>query len=265
MLKHFARCLVFGFIATFSFLLVGCAPSREVRHLKQGFDALEAGNPSAALAKGDEFLRLYPKSTGLAEAHYLRGRAYEARVAYSSADARMNLQAARLAYIDALGAKPNQAVDTYIRTSLANVAFFQDDFSTALALWQYVLPRLDDRQTRAWTLYRIGLCQQRMGRFGDADATFDRVVRNFPGTLQASRSAEVRGARGFFVQVGAFAVASSADRMSDDLVRRGARVVRAKDPRGLHLVQLGPFQSYAAAAAERNRWAAFYPDARILP
>jgi TolA-binding protein len=244
---------------------MGCATDAQKKQLREGFGQLEAKQYDAATATANDYLRRYPSTPGTAEALYLRGRSAEQRPSRSYAESRGNLQTARTDYIAALSTKPPASLENYIRTSIGNVAFFQDDYATALAQWRYVYPRQKDPTTRAWTLYRIGLSLQRQGKFGDADATFDRVVRDYPGTLQASRAAEARGTRAFYVQVGAFAVQSSADRLARDLAQRGGRVSRQADPRGLHLVRLGPFGTYLSAMAERSRWLAYYPDARVVP
>ena len=259
------KCLAIVITALMVATVGGCASEAQKKLLRRGFDQLEAKQFSGAAGTANEYLNKYPSTPGVAEALYLRGRASEQRPSSSFAESRSNLQTARTDYIAALKAKPPQTLENYIRTSIGNVAFFQDDYATALAQWEYVYPRQKDATTRAWTLYRIGLCRQRLGRFGDADATFDRVVREFPGTLQARRSAEARGTRAFYVQVGAFAVQASADRLARDLAQRGGRVSRQADPRGLYLVRLGPYGTYMQAMTERGRWLSFYPDARVVP
>src|SRR5438132_7886934 len=152
------------------------APGVQKSTLQSGYDALEARQYEQALAQADGYLqsnsRSGDSSAGTAAALYLRGRSYEGRVAADQAQAQANLQSARTAYIQCLSQKPGQPLAAYARTSLANVAYFQDDYATALAQWSAAYDALDRGDVKSWVLYRIGICQQRMGQFEQADKTF---------------------------------------------------------------------------------------------
>src|SRR5437867_3568273 len=144
-------------------LFTGCssrpaapAPARAAQRstLQSGYDALEARQYEQALAEADAYLQSHPRSAdspaGAAAALYLRGRSYEGRVAADQAQAQTNLQSARTAYIQCLEQKPAQPLAAYARTSLANVAYFQDDYATALAQWSAAYDQLDRQDVKAW-------------------------------------------------------------------------------------------------------------------
>ena len=88
------------------------------------------------------------------------------------AEAQGRLQQARLAYIDALKVgTESRGLEGLIRASLADVAFWQEDYATAADQGRAAYPLLEDPTVRAMALYRSGLSYQRMGRFDDADRT----------------------------------------------------------------------------------------------
>jgi septal ring-binding cell division protein DamX len=115
------------------------------------------------------------------------------------------------------------------------------------------------------TLYRIGLCHQRLGDFATADATFAQVESLYPDSEAARRSVEHAGARAFWLQLATFSNAQSADAVAMNLRRTGVAVTRTADARGRPIVSAGPFQTFAMASAMKSRVAPQYPDAIILP
>lgn len=256
----------------------GCAAGGPTvrQTLSGGFADLAAGRNDRALSAADEFLQQHPQGgSGSAEAYYLRGRVYELRASASanSADASAtstNLQAARAAYTKALEFVPAPALEASIRSQLANVAYFQDDYRTALTQWREAYAKLDTlgqsgQDAKPWALYRIGLCEQRLGKFVDADKTFGQVKQTFPTSEPARRAADHVGARAFSIQVGAFATAANADSVVQDLRKKGIAPQRTVDPFGREVVRVGPLPTYDQARIMRKDLAAQYPGAVIVP
>ena len=252
------------FICGFLVFLIGCA-NKDAALLTQSKEALGQKQFDQAQAKADEYLQKHPREEGSAEALYLRGRALEAKPAASAAAAAANLQGARSAYISALAAQPNKKTESYIHTSLGNVAFFQDDYTTAMQQWTTAFDQLDRDDLKSWVLYRIGLSQQRLGQFAPADQTFARVQKEFAGTIPAQRSKERQGARQFYVQLATFRAAASADAAANDVRKAGLTPIRLTDSKGYNLLRVGPFRTYMEAKQQRARFADKYPDALILP
>jgi len=253
-----------GLLIIIAGLLAGC-PDPSQQTLRRGYDALEAKEYQEAITRADEYLQQKPTGPGSAEALYLRGRGYEEKTAANPNEAAANLQAARAAYVDALKMGPPKLLEAYVRTSLANVAYFQDDFPVALQQWTNAYESLDRDDVRAWVLYRIGLSQQRLGQFDSADRTFGKVQQTFPDTTPAVRSREHVGLRAFYVQVGVYSSASSADKASARIRQAGAVPARFVDTRNRQVVRAGPFSSYADARAIRGRLLGAFPDAIIVP
>ena len=236
--------------------------------LDAGFAALEAKQYNDAMAKADEILTVTPHGPKSAEAYYLKGRALEGKNAAGTESAEQitqNLKPARADYIQALDQVPPQPLDSYIRTSLANVAYFQDDYPTAISQWTAAYEKLDRPDVKAWALYRTGVSQQRMGQFPQADETFARVEQEFPDSIPAQRAKEHRGARSFYVQLATFASAASAEAAINDLKRQGINAARVNGPECHSIVRLGPIASYQQAQYFKSRLAAKYPDAIVLP
>src|SRR5690349_4357909 len=85
----------------------GCTTTRAERaKLNAGYQSLEAKQYDQAIAQADEYLQKKPHGAGSAEAMYLRGRSYEQKVSSDPNEAKLNLQAARTAYVKALDLSP---------------------------------------------------------------------------------------------------------------------------------------------------------------
>lgn len=223
-----------------------------------------------AMAGAERVLAGNPQSRGAAEGQYLRGRVLEERSRAAAASgnvagARAAMKSARDAYNAALLLAPPPTVEGDIRTQLANVAYHQEDYATAIAQGTAAFEKLTDPQARAWVLYRVGLSQQRFGNFRDADRTFAAVQQQFPSTEQARRAAAHQGARGFHVQVGTFNSPANADAALKDLRAAGVIGMSLANPAGQQVVRVGPAPTYEQAKALRARLAVKYPGAIIVP
>jgi tetratricopeptide (TPR) repeat protein len=148
-----------------------------------------------------------------------------------------------------------------LRTSLGNVAYFQDDYTTAIAQFTAAYDNLDSTDLKAWALYRIALSQQRQGHFDQADKTFALVQQNHANTIPAQRAREHQGAKAFFVQLATFAQPASADHAIADLKKQGVTATRVAGPEGHALLRVGPIASYSQAVFMKDRFAEKYPDA----
>lgn len=268
--RTFRTRLLYLLCATLSWLAgaltAGCAAPRQDRDaLNVGYQALQAGKYDDALARAEAYLSKHPQGEGAAEAHYLRGRVFEQRVAGSQRDAQANLQAARNAYIAALELKPNPTLEANVRASVGNVAYWQDDYATAAQQWQRAYEITTDPPTRAYILYRIGLSQQRLGQFDAADRTFAMVQEQYPNTDAASRAKVKQGHRGFLVQLATFANSGGADQAVLEIRKSGVTPQRVTNPKGQHVVSVGPVPTYQQAQALKGRFLDRYPDALILP
>lgn len=251
-------------------LLVGCAGAEQPKpQQRQSLNAIGADldqqHYDEALAAADEYLKQNPQGPGTAQALYLRGRSLQGRTASSAADSKANWQQAREAYVQALAQNPEPLLQAYIRASLANVAYFQEDYAAALQQWTSAYDKLDREDLKAWSLYRSGLCQQRLGRFIDADRTFAQVQQNYPNTVPGQRAREHQGVRSFYVQLATFRSTASFDKASSSLRAQGVVPVRSNDSRGYSILRIGPFSTYADAKRQQQRFASQYPDALIVP
>lgn len=248
--------------------------------LQAGYAAFAAGRYDEALAAADQHLAARPGGgRGTAEALYLKGRVHEQRAeraaaAQNAAAAATHLQAARDAYTRALAASPAPALEAHILMGRANVAHFQDDYTLAAAQWATALQKIDAlpaseqaqlQESRPWALYRLGLSQQRLGRFAEADTTFARVQQQFPGTEPARRAAAHQGARAFHVQVGTYTDPANASAAAGALKAEGYAPQTTPDPAGRQVVRVGPIPTYEQAKAMRKVLAARYPGALIVP
>lgn len=239
--------------------------------LHAGYQSLNQRDYDAAMTAAEQFLRTHPAgSPGSAEALYLQGRVYEQRAtsAERTGDdqrSRMDLQSARAAYVKALTVPAEPRLVALIHSGVANVAYFQDDYGTAMNEWAVAFPDLAEPEAKAWALYRIGICQQRLGRFDQADHTFISVRQQFPKATPAERASLHLGARAFYVQVGAFSDVKNADRIAASLSSQGFHAARAVGTSGQNEVRVGPANTYAEAKQLQARLLGTYPTATIEP
>jgi tetratricopeptide (TPR) repeat protein len=238
--------------------------------LNEAYAALARKQYDAAYAGAERVLAGNPAGTGAAEAQYLRGRVFEARAeqAAEAGDinaARTNLGSARDAYNTTLSLQPPPDLEGRAQAGLANVAYFQEDYSTAIAAWTKSYDKLDDPQSKAWVLYRIGLSQQRFGQFAEADKTFGQVQQQHPNTEPARRAAAHQGAQGFYVQIGVYSTPANADNAVNGLRGQGIIGMRLTDSSGRNIVRVGPMRTYEEAKSVKTRLAAKYPDTLIIP
>jgi tetratricopeptide (TPR) repeat protein len=247
--------------------LWGCAAtySDSPSALSQMDNQLAARQYSQVVSASQQFLATTPQGPGTAEAYYLRGRAYEDRPNATPAEAKVNLQNARTAYIAALDHHPAPLLEAYIRASIANVAYFQNDYTTAAAQWLAAYNNLDRPDLKSWTLYRAGVSQQRLGEFAKADATFRQVRESFPDTVPAQRAKEHEGARSFYVQLAAFTTADRARAAAADAAKKGISAQVAQDPQGHFILRTPAVATYAAAEQLRQRLAGSYNGAYVFP
>jgi tetratricopeptide (TPR) repeat protein len=255
-------------------LVAGCSegPSlAERQQLHAGYASLNNRDYEAAMTAAEKFLRTHPPGApGSAEALYLQGRVYEQRAtnderAGSDTGSKFDLQSARAAYVKALSIPTDARLVALIHAGVANVAYFQEDYSTAMNEWAVAFPDLSDPEAKAWALYRIGVCQQRLGRFEQADNSFNSVRRQFPGSVPSERASLHLGARAFYVQVGAFTDVVNADKIAASLASQGFHAARAIGPAGQTEVRVGPAYTYADARQLQARLLASYPTATIEP
>ncbi len=247
-------------------LLGGCVADKPVSELEQSRTALAARDYANAITAADTYLARSPTGPHAAEAYYLKGRALEDEAAASLGEARSNLQQARTAYIAALKTGiTDTGLEGNVRASLADVAYWQDDYATAAEQWIAAYGMLEDRSIKAWSLYRAGVSQQRLGQYDSADKTLQLVVQAHPDTEPGRRAKTRIGVRGFYVQVATFADKRSADSAAQTLVRNANRISQRNTPDGKTVVLVGPFTSYGQASGMRGTLAKQYPDALITP
>lgn len=263
-LHRLIGCTIFAMFAVVC--AAGCMSRAARQELASAQTALEQKRYDEAMAAADRYLKEDPEGIGAAEALYFKGRALEQRVKRDEAQFSRDLNAAKASYVEALQRNPSRDLKAYIHTSLGNVNYWLNDYAAAEAAFKEGHEALPEGDLKGLALYRLGLSQQRQGKWADADRTFAAVQSQFPGTEISKRSREHQGARAFHVQVAAFQKPGNADQLIVDLRRQGVGAQRVHKPdRNLYLVMAGPARTYAEAMSIRSRLAGQFKDALILP
>ncbi len=241
------------------------------QQLQAGYQAIAHDDYDGAMRAAEQFLHDHPQGGGgTAEALYLEGRVYEHRATTEEAqgrqgEAKMDLQTARSTYVKALSLPSEPRVTALIHAGVANTAYFQDDYSTAMNEWAVAYPQIPQQEAKAWILYRIGVCQQRLGRFDQADRSFAQVRQQFPDSEPVKRAISHQGARAFYVHVGAYSDAAGADKTVASLQSQGFRASKMVPQPNRQEVVVGPAYTYADAKALRGKLVSSYPGAVIEP
>ena len=249
--------------------LAGCMDGPSHAIINRGYGELNSRQYDQADSDADEFLRAHPDGSGTAEAWYLKGRVAEAKAqdpaaAKTPVDQREWLERAKDAYLTGLRVAAPSAVRAQLHSGVANVDYYQEDYAGALREWQASYENIPNEDNKAWVLYQIGRCQQRLGMFEKADKTFADVERYYPGTEQAARAAKRIGMNSFYVEVSGYLDTARAEKAAADLrslTLPASRTVNA----GEQIVRIGPLATYSDAKAIQMRISKEYPKAIISP
>jgi tetratricopeptide (TPR) repeat protein len=250
-------------------MFVGCASGPTPREtLAGGFKELDSTTPNYATmsAAADAYIQKEPTGTSLADAYYLRGRALEEKAGHDPSAPQKDAADAYSAYAEALNHKPAPALEGLIHTGMGNVLYFQERYSAAANELTAGYDKLERDTDKAWALYRIGLCNQRMSKWDDADKFFAAVQQQYPGSAPAQRAREHQGYKAFWVQVATFANPATASQHADELKKQGMTAQLFVDTtRNAQVVRVGPLSTYDAAVAMKQRVSKKYRDAIIVP
>ncbi|MGA2584945.1 MAG: SPOR domain-containing protein [Tepidisphaeraceae bacterium] len=242
----------------------GCATNPQARlDLQAGEQAYSQQNYEQAIRCANAALG-EKDSDVLAQAHYLRGRAVEDRQKINISASNADLQTASADYSAALDLQPSRTLEGFCRMQLGNVLYRQGRYADALEQWTMCDPLLDRGDLKMWEMYYSGICEQRLSRFEDADATFERVQQMYPNTEPASRAHQREGLRGFYVQIGAFSDSEDAERAASTLLAAGVMPLKTT-ARNLTVIRTVNVATYSQAVALQSRLASAYPDASVVP
>jgi tetratricopeptide (TPR) repeat protein len=256
-----------------SAVVTGCAAPAPTpkQQLTVAYHDLDQRQYDSAYLKADAVLRKQPAGPGSAEALYLEGRVAEAKAeqagtAGKTDDARTQLTTAANLYLRALSQSPVPSLEGLCRCGLANAAFYLDDYPTAVREWGLAFPLVERPEDKAWVLYRVGLCQQRLGWFEMADRSFNRLQKEFAAYEPATKAAPRIGQRAFYLQVGVYSSVKNAEAEVTRIRAQRLAATRTKDPAtGRQTVRAGPYTTYIEARAAQAQLAKAYPDAIVIP
>jgi tetratricopeptide (TPR) repeat protein len=251
-------------ILALTLLLASCTGDLQSRQeLNSGKQALDSGQTDDAIRAADAVISSND-APALAEAYYLRGYAIEIRPKPDNAAAAHDFALARESYSHGLACDPRLTIAGRLHVQLGNVCYYQEDYSAAIPELTTAYNILDSSQPKDLVLYHIGICEQRLGRFDDADRTFQRVQQEYPNCAYAAPAKAHQGIRGFYVQLGAYSQARDIDTAARAVAAAGSAPLKTTE-KGLTVIRTADMPSYGQAQQLRERLAALYPDARVMP
>jgi tetratricopeptide (TPR) repeat protein len=251
----------FGFLVC---LLAACTGNAQSRQSLDGANqSLNASQYDQAIRATDSVLSS-SDSAAYAEAWYIRGYAIEKRPKQDNAAAQRDLSLAADSYSRGLASNPRPSLAARLHAQLGNVAYYQQDYSTAVRELTAAFDTLDSSQPKDLVLYHIGIGQQRLGRFEDADQTFTRLQQIYPTSPYAARARDHQGVRGFYVQLGEYSQPADINRAAGAISAAGSVPLQTSRG-GLTVIRTADVPSFAQAEELRSRLAGQYPDARVMP
>jgi tetratricopeptide (TPR) repeat protein len=248
----------------------GCAatdPKANTR-LDQANTQLRQAQYAQAFASANDAIMADPTGPTAAAAYYDRGRAIEDRPKADQTASFADLRRSAADYsraVDVLGSNPNRTLEGQIRAQWGIVSIELDDYATAAMQLAKAVTLLDDDAARRDAMYGLGLSQQRLGLFDDADQTFARVEDQYPDSDVAKLSRSHAGTRAFYVSVGAFTSSDEVSRASAAIVQAGFTAQMAPQSNGVTIVLAGPFSKYVSAKALQGQLARSWPGSMIVP
>ncbi len=251
-------------ILALTLLLASCTGDPQSRQeLNSGKQALDSGQTDDAIRAADAVISSND-TPALAEAYYLRGYAIEMRPKADNAAASHDFAMARESYTHGLTYDPRPTIAARLHVQLGNVCYYQEDYSDAIPELTIAYSLLDSSQPKDLVLYHIGICEQRLGRFDDADRTFVLVQQQYPNCAYAAPARAHQGIRGFYVQLGAYSQSRDIDNAARAVASAGSAPLKTSQ-KGLTIIRTADVPSYGQAEQLRDRLAVMYPDARVMP
>jgi tetratricopeptide (TPR) repeat protein len=221
--------------------------------------------PDNAIAAARAFLAEESTGPRASEALYLEGRGFEERTSTSPEDRNRNLSEARSCYWQSLQQNPPPSLERDVYTSLSSSDFQLDNYADCIQESTAAMQLSTDSGAKENLLYRIAVCQQRLGTFTAADQSFRQVEQRYPNTTLAQSAHQREGMREFYVQVGTFAHPEQATAVADALTKGGSVVSQRTNTDGDIIVDAGPYPTFKQAKALLDSIIRQYPLAVVVP
>ncbi len=230
-------------------LLTGCAnrlTEQQQMWLARGQERYERKDYVRAIDPLNRFLSEVNEGPEFAQALYIRGMS--------------NAQAGRRpqAYSDLrrCATTPTETDITWRAYIVLGTLHFEDEqWSQAAQSLQAAARRMPADPPKDFVLFRIGLCQERIGQWGATSRFYAEITRTFtsgPYVKAAQRRLQLN-ANHFAVQCGAFRERVNAENLQTDLNRKGLDAYIREETRGrtaMYIVLAGRYADYDDARGQ---------------
>lgn len=240
--------------------LVGCdgmLPPAGAKLLGEVEQAYQDGDDATAIVRADRFLLSYNGTNAAGEAYYLRGLAHARR---------RERDLARRDFEQALQRAHRKDLAPLTQVALGNLDFEQWKLGTAAEHYRVAVEQLPNEPPKDLVLYRLGLCEARLGHWAQARNWFSQVMHLFSHSAVEPAARRYAAADAFTVQCGAYSDWRNADRQVRMLKERNLPAERRMDSHGrYHLVQVGRYPRYQEARTALAKVRGLVPTAIIVP
>ncbi|MBN2447486.1 MAG: SPOR domain-containing protein [Phycisphaerae bacterium] len=243
-------------------LLVGCAgQTLNEGWLEAGERSYEAARYDEAITKLTQYIESDPPAEDLGRAYYVRALSF----------AKSNRRS--LAHEDLLHCfQTARDPDVVWRSCVLLGTLYYEDEKWANAAHAYTgaITRMQEAPPLDDVLWRLGVCHERMGQWGQSRTDFQRLVLQFPNSRLANdaRRRLAISADHFAIQCGVFSSQTSADELTRQLARQGMSAYTRREPRDgalKNVVLVGRYTTYEEAWQDIARVRQYVPGAVIWP
>lgn len=243
--------------------LAGCGgiSAQGKDRIKAARDRYDRGEFAGAVTELDPVLKEFPRAPESAEAYYLRGLAHMRQNSRGSAKS-------DLTKCIELSQRPD--LTARARATLGEIAYDEEDFQTAIRLFDLSLRDMREEPPADEIRYRLAVSLQREARWDEAREQFAVLMHRYKGGRHPE---DVRRrfswpAKSFAIQCGAFQQEASAMALVKRLKDAGLSAREAFEGRGgvpVHIVYEGQYSSYAEARGALPKVRRHVPDGQIVP
>jgi len=239
----------------------GGVNERQRTWLAEGERAYQDKQPALAVDRLSDFLGAVQDGPESARARYVRGMAL----------AQLGRRAAAYADLQrAVDGSADPEVTWRANAALGVLCFEDENWTAAGRALAAATSEMPAEPPADAFLYRLGLCYERTGRWGDAQTVYRQLVSRFPSgryAAVASRRVELR-ADHFAIQCGVFSQAPSADRLVAELRQQGLEAYvrpEVRNGQACRVVCVGRYATYREAIAELARVRGYVSNAVLWP
>ena len=259
-MKRLARLVTVLAAANF---VCGCTDLNATQRswLADGQRAYDQQRYTESIRSLSQFIDAVPNRPETAQAFYVR----------AMANAKVGQRTTAYADLGRCAALPADAETRWrAQVVLGTLHFEEGHWALARQAYAAALEAIPPTAPRDVVLHRLALCQERLGQWPEARATFTTLVNQYPRSsyVQTARRHLAANASCFSAQCGVFSAQKNADALVSTLNSKGVSAFIRRDSRNgkpVFVVLVATYRDYAEAQRGLSMVQAYVPEAVLWP